>query len=321
MKRRAFLFLAIAYPFAGATFAAPSTDDETGIAEWIRGGAEDFLKDIGTQVRSWRDEAQKYRQLQSRLVAGPDQEALVEMQQLVRRGHPGAINFIGWLLDNGHGGVPRDSSKAAVYFKRAGDMGELSGQYNLGLLKLLGRGAKKMHKEAIDIFVLLDRKGHELASFQLGREAEKNGKHAEAARFYAKASLGRRHPYAIFKTGFSSFMSAGAGIGTRDRKGGLMMMERAAGLWSPEAMAALVEIYAKGIYVPVSAMEAAKWFVLLQQNPHLSEADRAQLPQLRGMFTIDNANRNLVERNAAIWRHHHPIDAAGPRMDYDRTIY
>lgn len=315
ITRRLFLACVI----VAGLVAPASANDETGIADWIRSGAEEFLKDMGVKTHSLRDEAVKVKEWQETLVAGANPEALAEMQRLAQRGHSGAINFIGWLLDNGMGGVPRDSAKAAIYFKRAGERGEDNGAYNLALLKVHGRGVKRAQQEAIDVFVRLDRKGHELASFQLGRHAEIQGKHADAARFFAKASLGRKHPYAIFKSGFYTFTGSGAGMGSRDRKSGLMMIERAAGLWSHEAMAALVEIHAKGIFVQSNPVEAAKWLVLLQQNPYLK--DRASLPMLRGSFSITTEQFKQAERNASIWRAHHPVEAAGEPMNYDRTVY
>lgn len=314
MLRREFLAGLICLP--GSALAA-EVQDQTGLGDAIREGAAEFLKDIGGQSKSWREEAIRLRGWQESLMRGPDPAALAQIEALVKAGHAAATNFLGWLLDHGRGGIPRDSYKAAAYFRQAGTLGDQNGLYNLALLLLMGRGVRADRTTATDLLTRIERKGHELAAIRLAMLAEESGKYDEAARYYGKATIGRRHPYAIYKAGLYTFRG-GAATGGRDRKSGLMLLERAAGLWSTEAMASLVEIHGQGIFVPPNPVEAAKWFLLLQQNPYLR--NRASLPSLRGMFVVSDGQWKDAERAAAIWIRFHDRPETIEEVFYDRTV-
>ena len=66
-------------------------------------------------------------------------------------GKPEALNGLGWLLDNGYFGVPKNPVLAQSYFSRAADAGFVVAQYNLASMAFWGRSEKPSMRDAYAI--------------------------------------------------------------------------------------------------------------------------------------------------------------------------
>jgi len=297
---------------------APAADavDSDGIGQTLARNARELVSEIGQKAEAWRSEAQGFRQWQQVLVTRQDAQALANLENLARRGHPGAMNFVGWLLDHGRGGVPQNSYKAATYFREAARLGDTNATYNLGLMFLQGRGIKADPAAARLLFEQATAKSNPYAAIRLAMMAERDRRYDEAARFYSKGLYGGKHTLATFKTGFYAFRGTG---GVRDRKGGIMLMDKAAGQWDPEAMATLMEIKTKGIFVPEDPVEAGKWFILLSRNP-IPEA-RNRLETVRAMVSFTDTQWEGAQKAAAIWLKYHPLPDLQTIPRYNETIF
>ena len=62
---------------------------------------------------------------------------------MAQQGYMDAIIFIGYLYDNGEGGVAKNSRLAAQFWYVAAKKGEALACYNLGILYWQGRGVAK----------------------------------------------------------------------------------------------------------------------------------------------------------------------------------
>ncbi|MDK9702356.1 MAG: hypothetical protein OEL20_04400 [Sulfuritalea sp.] len=282
----------------------------------IKQGAQDAIADVVTSVKDWQLNAGRLRQLQNTLANGADPAAMAELEKLARAGNSTALNFMGWLLDHGKGGVPRDSYKAAAYFRAAAMKGDGNGLYNLALLLQQGRGVSANKVMAADLLKKAMLQHHKYAAVRLGMLAEETRKYEEAARAYSVASSDKIHDFAIYRQGVLTFRGPGGGS-RPDTKNGLMLITRAATLWNAEAMATLTEIYGQGIFVPKNRVEAGKWMEILRQNPNR----RGTPPPTRTTLGLSDAEVDQVKDAVKIWLHFHPAPATATRTNYETTIY
>ena len=87
---------------------------------------------------------------------------------LAAAGDPDSQYFLGMLYLNGEDGYEMDAEKAAYWFNRAAENGNIAGQYNLGLLYLNGEGVEKDPQKGIRLLQKAARAGSSDAQNSLG---------------------------------------------------------------------------------------------------------------------------------------------------------
>lgn len=80
--------------------------------------------------------------------AGNFETAIIELQPLIERGHPGAELMFGVMYLRGQG-YRRDEGLAAVWMYKAARKGEAGAQLVLGSQLLYGRGVRRNIREAL----------------------------------------------------------------------------------------------------------------------------------------------------------------------------
>lgn len=95
-----------------------------------------------------------------------------------------AMNYVGWTLDNGFGGVTKDSGKAIKYFAAASAHNPVAA-YNAGLLLYVGRGVPQNKIEAIKYLEFASKNGFSIADSWLVYHYYNEGKKDTAFK-YAK---------------------------------------------------------------------------------------------------------------------------------------
>lgn len=303
-----FLALAmLAFPFGAR--AEPS-----GVADDIRESAKEAFGEASSAVQRKRTDARQLARWLEILASRPDQEALAGITSLVKAGNSTALNFMGWLLDHGRGGIPQDSYKAAQYFRAAAQKGDAAGFYNLGLLFFQGRGVREDKRMAVDLWKKAQRQNNKFASVRLGMLAEEERKFDEALQAYRLAAIDTRHDHAIYRQGVMTFRGSGP-VTKPDPKNGLALIVRAANLWNPYAQTALIDIYAQGLFVPKNPVEAAKWREILGRNPRTKGG---MVPESAG---INDKGLADAKYSAGIWLQFHPVPESGTATDYNGTVY
>jgi len=109
-------------------------------------------------------------------VAAEDLEAVLKK---AGAGDAEAQNLLGRMYHTGTG-VPRDSAKAAKWYRKAAEQGHASAQYNLGDMYRIGEGVPKDDTEGFKWYRKAAEQGHDGAQFELGY-------------MYAKGSLPNYH--------------------------------------------------------------------------------------------------------------------------------
>src|SRR5207237_8330096 len=61
-----------------------------------------------------------------------DQEAVKYLRLAAERKHARAENYLGYMYENGRGGLPKDDTQAVDWYRKAADHGDGFGQTNLG---------------------------------------------------------------------------------------------------------------------------------------------------------------------------------------------
>lgn len=214
----------------------------------------------------------QYRQYAIGILRGKESErrqSIDGMYSLSTQGYADAINFVGYLLDNGIG-VNRDSSKAAIYFQEAAKRGSRIASHNLGVLTLTGRGiasnqeaAMKLLKQAITFRV-------PEASIVTGLYYESQKEYGRAAMSYGEATGVNNHPIAKARLGI--LLVKGLGVQQNIREGRLLL-EQAANVWWPEAQWTLAEMSKFGIGGKPNLWDAGYWLTILSKNPFLGRVD------------------------------------------------
>lgn len=138
-------------------------------------------------IEAWYKEALKLYD------AKKDAEGLALFTKAADAGHGGAMNYIGWMHQNGYG-VPASDAKALEWYRKSVAKGHDVGMWNLGWMYEHGRGVKQDYKQAMGWYRKAADLGHLAAMDQLGFMYE-NGigetkNLDEAVRWYRKAANG-----------------------------------------------------------------------------------------------------------------------------------
>jgi TPR repeat protein len=171
------------------------------------------LKEVGEAIR-----AKDYK------------SAIEQLEVMTKQQHPEAEFLMGMMYEYGRG-VEQDFVKAANWFRRSAEQGNVAAQTNLALLYVNGKAGKTDYKEAVRLLEKAAATGSATAIYNLGlRYAKGEGveKNPEkAAELYRKAAE-KNDPFAQYNLSYA---------------------------------------YAKGDGVPVDNIEALKWARLsAQQN-------------------------------------------------------
>ena len=97
--------------------------------------------------------------------------------------------YLEGALEPPHGeAVVTNFTEAAKWYRKAGDQGNMSAQYSLGLMLEKGKGVPKSRKEAAKWFLKAAELGHADAQYRLG-ELYRESKHPkEAIKWFQKAA-------------------------------------------------------------------------------------------------------------------------------------
>lgn len=95
--------------------------------------------------------------------AGPEQMAkgVALVREAAGAGCLDAQTCMGQFCADGIGGTPRDMSESMRWFEKAGEAGHASANYNLGVLKLNGRGVPQDKRTAAKHFKAAGEAGHQ----------------------------------------------------------------------------------------------------------------------------------------------------------------
>ena len=98
-------------------------------------------------------------------------QALRYYRKAAKRGHAGAQNRLGWMLERGEG-TEADVAEAALWHRKAAEQGHLNGMNDLGYLYRQGRGVARDFDQALHWFRLAAEQSYSYAEFNLGQMYE-----------------------------------------------------------------------------------------------------------------------------------------------------
>jgi len=300
--------------FAWSAHAA----DENSLGADITKGAKQWIKDASGKVKEIQLRETRVKDIGKVLSVRSDRAMLDELYRMASAGNPSALNLMGWLFDHGKGGVVQDSYKAATYFRAAAIKGDADALYNLSIILDDGRGLKADKGMAARLLKQAITANQKYAATRAGILAEQSRDYEGALRSYAIAASDRRQVYAIYRMGLLTFRGATA-RSKPDAKNGLMLLTRAASLWSPEAMGALAGIYADGLMVPVNRVEAGKWLELWRLNPLRNAEERAGRDPVA--LNLTKEERGYVQRAVDVWKGYRNAPEPNARVDYTQTLF
>jgi uncharacterized protein len=153
-------------------------------------------------------------------------EAAKWLRKAADQGNAGAQNAVGWLYENGYGGVEKDPANAVQWYRKSADQSNATGEANLGRMIFRGLGAPKDRSVAIGLWEKASGQGEYMADFLLGIVYESGD---GAPRDYSKAAT---------------------------------WYQRAADRGYAPAQNRLGVLYLNGLGVPHDLVEAHKWFNL-----------------------------------------------------------
>lgn len=196
--------------------------------------------------------------------SGPERDKAIDaMYQLARSGYADALNFIGYLLDNGIG-VRQDSRTAARYFNEAMNRGNRYAGHNLGVMYLLGRGIPQDVNTGLRLLADATKFRIPESSIVIGMFYEAKKEWGKAAQSYEGAKGYIDHP--IAKTRLGVLMVRGLGM-QQNIKEGRLLIEESAKMWWPESQWTLAQMAQLGIGGKPDMWQAAWWATILQANP------------------------------------------------------
>lgn len=280
----------------------------------LKDSIEDELISLREKVERSKSEVEQMSILKKAVVESNDAAALHKMKNLAERHNLSAMVFMGCVYDQGLGGVKQDSYRGAQYFHAAAKLGENLSLHNLGLIFLQGRGVKANEQVALNYLQLASRSHVKHSNIVLGRHYEQKKDYYNARNFYSLSSGYRTHDEATFKMGIYVFRGIS---GERKPREGLLLLERASETWHPQAMMALIEIYANGLLGSPNPAEATKWLEILARNPR--PYDKRLAASIFPRNTLNEFEMHEIMKSVQIWLNAHPIPTA--ITDYNKTIW
>jgi hypothetical protein len=106
--------------------------------------------------------------------AGNVAGAVARLEPAANKGDSEAAYLMGEVYRNGSQAYPMDMAKAAVWYRKGGELGDLSSMFQLGMQLLYGNGVDKDEAQAFTWFEKAARAGHTRAAYFAG-DALMNG--------------------------------------------------------------------------------------------------------------------------------------------------
>jgi formylglycine-generating enzyme required for sulfatase activity len=182
-----------------------------------------------------------------------------EIRTKAERGDADAQAKLGLMYAKGDG-VPKDSTEAAKWYRKAADQGNAKAQCNLGVMYAKGDGVPQDSAEAAGWYRKAADQAYAAAQCNLGViYATGNGvpkDSAEAVRWFQKAA---DQGYALAKCGLGVMYAEGEGV-PKDSAEAVRWFRKAADQGDAVAQHYLGVMYAKGDGVPEDSAEAARWY-------------------------------------------------------------
>lgn len=94
--------------------------------------------------------------------------AFAEFLSLASQGNPKAQFNLGFTMYYNGQGVPRDTLRAAEWFRKAAEQDNIEAQYNLGVIAIHGEGVARDPHEAAHWLRKATEQGHVKAQYNLG---------------------------------------------------------------------------------------------------------------------------------------------------------
>lgn len=276
------------------TAAAASTSGPA----WADGPDMSWLKADNKAVRY----SNEYRQLASEILkpATPASRdsATDRMYQMAREGYADAINFVGYMLDNGVG-VRRDPANAAVYFREAAARGNRYALHNLGLSFLVGRGVPQNSDTGLKLL-------QEAAKYRIPESSIVMAMYFETRKEWNRAFMGYEaakgfvdHP--IAKNRLGVLMVRGFQGVQQNIKEGRTLIEDAANVWWPEAQYTLAVMAQEGIGGKPDAWGAGYWFTILSQNPNAKGTQYERMAGARNSIGLSEQAWKEIDGSSKQW--------------------
>lgn len=220
--------------------------------------------------------AAQYKQYANGITQGDEEtrrKSIDAMYSLSTQGYADAINFVGYLLDNGIG-VRQDSTKAALYFREAAKRGSRIAGHNLGVLTLVGRGVPRETQTGLNLLTEATKFRVPESSIVIGLYYESVKEWGRAAMAYEGAKGDIDHPIAKARLGILTVKGLGA---AQNIKEGRLLIEQAADVWWPEAQWTLAEMAKFGIGGKPDYWQAGYWLTILHHNPYIKNTNYPDL--------------------------------------------
>ncbi len=263
-----------------------------------------------------KDYFSTFGNLRQQVLLKKDKHALAEIYKMAQQGYMDAIIFIGYLYDNGEGGVAKNSRLAAQFWYVAAKKGEALACYNLGILYWQGRGVAKNEETARQLFAVASDHFMSLSDFILGLIAEERGDVTNALNYYKDANS-QKHPTIAAHRAILLLKTQGAS--TTDQVFPVLL--QAAEQWDALAQYHLARFYASGIGNADNTnnpVEAAYWLQILKNNPY-GKPYWKQISTTRQTFNISDQDIEQAQSSAAEWvKTHQTIPVP---FDYTKTLY
>jgi len=196
-------------------------------------------------------------------------------------------------------------------FKKAADLGDANGFYNLGMCHLRGYGCDVDQELAFQCFRTGALKGHPEAINNMGgfyRDGIVVEKNLETAARYFEKSASMDNPYGLLN--YALALQRGEGV-EKDIKKALEMLKKSAQKGNAEAMNAYGMCYFTGDGVKKNEPEAVKWFRASAARGFPPAMDNLAACYDRGLGVRKDEKEGLVwkvrgmaargDRNAAAW--------------------
>ena len=179
------------------------------------------------------------------------------LMKVAEQGDVEVQHYLGWLYNNGWGGIPKDDEKALYWWEKAAQE-DADAQFKLGWMYRHGLGVSK------DL---------EKARYWLEKAAEQDHIYAED-----KLREDRRDAETQFEFGEEYYY--GRGVVSKDLEKAVFSFEKAAEHGHAEAQFRLGWIYYYGDGVPEDLEKAVFWFKKAAENGHINAP-----------HALDNINR------------------------------
>ncbi|HMU31587.1 MAG TPA: tetratricopeptide repeat protein [Nitrospira sp.] len=268
------------------------------------------LFDQGTDVFS------SFAELRRQVLEQKDRAALSKIYGMAQHGFIDAINFLGYLYDNGEGGVAKNPRLAAKFWYTAAKQGDALALHNLGLLYWQGRGLPKQEATARQLLGMASDRFITRSDIVLGLIAESHNDATNAIHYFAEASA-QKHPNIAARQAMLLLKAQGPSAADQ----AFSMLLQAAEQGDPLAQFNLARFYGAGLGNTgnqTNPVEASYWLNILQSNP-FGKPYWNLIPTSLRTYNITDLEFSHAKSSADEWIKQHPTLPVP--TDYAKSIY